>query len=225
MDGAVRLFCWLREASRRGNGVGRMISVDGVLSEARVTFSLANSLVWEAEKISRGLKRRGKGQVPFTDAADISDFAHVLTKMSQRHLSLTRMESRLLSAMHLIARDTSADEADPLQLNMIMSRLRTGDTPESWRRVKKAPRAHFELSVEGSTDARQGGASAHEKGMTGLNFETGEDLKMALEIVEGFRALQAARNALLMAERKIKEQVRDLVASDETQSQKKVASS
>ncbi len=184
-----------------------MISVDHVLSEARTTYSLANSLVWEAEKIARGLKRRSSGRLPFTKTSEISDFAEVMTKMRRRYALLSAMESRLLAAMHLIARDTAADDEDPLQLNMITSRMRTGDSPEEWQRVKRAPRAHFELTV-----GDQGCAA---EGVAGLNFETGDDLKLALEIVAGFRALQAARRALLMADRRIKEQVHDLVGAEE----------
>lgn len=183
-----------------------MISVDSVLSEARTTYSLANSLVWEAERIAHGLKRRSRGQVPFTKTAEISDFAEVMAKMRHRYTLLSNMESRLLAAMHLIARDTAVDDEDPLQLNMIMSRMRTGDSPDEWRRFKKAPRAHFELTVDDQECAAQG--------VAGLNFETGDDLKLALEIVAGFRALQAARRALLMADRRIKEQVLDLVGAD-----------
>ena len=62
--------------------------------------------------------------------------------------------------------------------------MRTGDSPEEWRRLKKAPRAHFELTV-----GDQGCAA---NGVAWLNFETGDDLKLALEIVAGFRALQAS---------------------------------
>ena len=192
-----------------------MISVDCVLSEARATYSLANSLVWEAERIAQGLKRRSRGQAPFTKTAEISDFAEVMAKMRHRYVLLSNMESRLLAAMHLIARDTAADDEDPLQLNMIMSRMRTGDSPEEWRRIKKAPRAHFELTV--------GDQASAARGVAGLNFETGDDLKMALDIVAGFRALQAARRALLMADRRIKEHVLDLVGAGEDASAKNVA--
>lgn len=191
-----------------------MISVEYVLLEARTTYSLANSLVWEAERIAHDLKRRSNGKTPFTKTAEISDFAEVMAKMRQRYVHLSAMESRLLSAMHLIARNTAADDEDPLQLNMITSRLRTGDGPGEWQRVKKAPRAHFELTVRDRECAAEGAA--------GLNFETGEDLKLALEIVAGFRALQAARRALLMADRRIKEQALDLVGA-ETEREKEKA--
>lgn len=183
-----------------------MISVDRVQLEARTTYSLANSLVWEAEKIAHGIKRRSTGRVPFTETSEVSDFADVMARMRARAASLAEMESRLLAAMHLIARDTAVDDEDPLRLNMITSRVRTGDSPDEWRRMRKAPRAHFELSVEDQACAAEG--------VAGLNFETGDDLKVALEIVAGFRALQAARRALLIAERRIKEQVLDLLSVD-----------
>ena len=57
-------FVGLRLANRWGL-VEDMISVDLVLSEARTTYSLANSLVWEAERIAHSLKRRSIGLAPF----------------------------------------------------------------------------------------------------------------------------------------------------------------
>ncbi len=199
-------FVGLRLANRWGL-VEDMISVDLVLSEARTTYSLANSLVWEAERIAHSLKRRSIGLAPFTKPVEISDFADVMAKMRDRYALLSQMESKLLAAMHLIARGTAVDDEDPLQLNMIATRFRTGDSAEEWRRLKRAPRAHFELTVDDQGCAAQG--------VAGLNFETGEDLKRALDIVAGFRALQAARRALLMADRRIKEHVYDLVGQEE----------